>query len=224
MNYLYVILLCLSLLGCEPKEILVSLRSAGSSDYQYYSITQMSIMDQKGRGASFAYGATSGTTGKMADGPLVGAPKQIEGVWQKENKTQNRFGYRGFSDFYRIQAAIDPELAAEKMQVLHQYYYDSEIDDEGRFVLMVEGPRVRLFYTLGCCSSDFTPHEEKDPNGWVVDSPSGSKKVVVIFDGIGESSKTPFPNTRAAETLARCKKEPEQKKCSGWRALINQKE
>jgi hypothetical protein len=57
---------------------------------------------------------------------------------------------------------------------------------------------------------DCTPKQGADPNGWVVRSPKNQTDVVVLFDGQGESSPIPFPNTFFADLEKRKKaSEPE---------------
>jgi hypothetical protein len=42
---------------------------------------------------------------------------------------------------------------------------------------------------------DCSGKEDSDPNDWVVDSPIKGLDVVVLFDGKGEMSPTPFPDS-----------------------------
>ena len=218
MKYLYVILLCFCLLGCEPKEISVVYRAAGSSDDEVYGIDKMDIVDTRGGYSSFAFGATSGFPGAMASGGGMGVPASIDGLWRKPKPTQNQWGYRGFSDFYRIQAPIEHQRAAQKIRILRDYYEDFQPGYEGRFIIKVEEARVRLFYTLDCFKKldNCRPKKGVDPEGWVVNAPESSMDVVALFDGIGESSKTPFPGTRSAEKMAYCLTHKQDKKCYGW--------
>jgi hypothetical protein len=78
--------------------------------------------------------------------------------------------------------------------------------------VIVDGPRVRVFYSKSCVDmyDDCTPKQGADPNGWVVRSPKNQTDVVVLFDGQGESSPIPFPNTFFADLEKRKKaSEPE---------------
>ena len=83
--------------------------------------------------------------GKIGGG--LGIPASIDGVWQKDSLNLES---NGFSDFYQIKAPIDHQLAAQKMDTLRHYYKDFRPTHTGEFIVSVEGPRVRLFYTLGC--------------------------------------------------------------------------
>ena len=57
---------------------------------------------------------------------------------------------------------------------------------------------------------DCTPRENADPNHWVTHAPRGTKDVVLLFDGMGETSKTPYPNTHFADLERRKQAEREQ--------------
>ncbi|MFA1563342.1 hypothetical protein [Aliivibrio fischeri] len=89
-----------------------------------------------------------------------------------------------------------PKEAEAKMKLMDNYYQNFD-RNYGSMQVIVDGPRIRIFYTKECFSKfdDCTPKKGIDPNGWVIKSPKNTTDVVVLFDGIGESSKTPFPNT-----------------------------
>ncbi|ROV57882.1 hypothetical protein EGH82_21075, partial [Vibrio ponticus] len=65
----------------------------------------------------------------------------------------------------------------------------------------VDRQPVRIFYTKNCFDKfgDCSAKKDSDPNGWVIKSPRNITDVVVLFDGIGESSPTPFANTHFSE-------------------------
>ena len=63
--------------------------------------------------------------------------------------------------------------------------------------VIVENERIQVLYTLVCVDlySDCSPKENADPQGWVKKSPRDVTDVVVLFDGKGERSLTPFPDS-----------------------------
>jgi hypothetical protein len=85
------------------------------------------------------------------------------------------------------------------MKTMDNYYQNFD-RDYGSKQVIVDGQRVRVFYTKNCLDklADCTPKKGADPNGWVKKSPRDLTDVVVLFDGKGESSPTPFPSADAA--------------------------
>lgn len=194
MNKFLVILVTLLLLnGCEKKPFYVAnIGNAGSLDGQY-GIRDMTVSDVIGGGAGFGYGAVNGYPGASADIGRMGVPKHIKGYWAKyeeKNKTT----------YYKISAEIDSELAEKKIRTLQNYYQNFK-SNKGRMQVVVEKSRVQVIYTQGCYAyrMDCSKKEGSDPNHWVVRSPSDSTEVVVLFDGKGEMSPTPFPDSPYAD-------------------------
>ena len=192
MNKLLLILITLLLIaGCEQKPFYVArIGNAGSLDGPYI-IKEVSVADVLGGGGGFGYGAVNGYPGASADIGRMGVPKHIEGYWAKQNPNA-----RGYVAFYRISADIDSELAEKKIRTLRNYYQEYK-RDMGVMQVEVEEERIRVFYTLKCFSrvNNCSAKENADPNGWVVYSPNKTTHVVVLFDGKGEMSLTPFPDS-----------------------------
>jgi len=130
-------------------------------------------------------------------------PAHIEGDWAKGNPTPSS----GLISYHRISMDI-PKDAEAKMKLMDNYYQNFE-RTRGYMQAIVDGPRVRVFYTKACFSmfNDCTPKQNIDPNNWVIKSPDGTTDVVKLFDGIGESSKTPFADTHFEEIDKRKKME-----------------
>ncbi|WP_421847300.1 hypothetical protein [Marinomonas sp.] len=192
MNKLLLILaILLMLTGCEEKPFYVaSIGNGGSLDGPYV-LGPISVADVLGGGGGFGYGAVNGYPGKSADIGRMGVPKHIEGYWAKQNPNA-----RGYVAFYRISVDIDSELAEKKIRTLRNYYQEYK-RDMGVMQVEVEEERIRIFYTLKCFSrvDNCSVKENADPNGWVVYSPNNTTHVVVLFDGKGEISPTPFPDS-----------------------------
>ncbi|MGO2353616.1 MAG: hypothetical protein ACTH58_02650 [Marinomonas foliarum] len=190
MNKLLLTLITIFLLtACEEKPFYVAnIGNAGSLDGQY-GIRSMSISDVLGGGGGFGYGAVNGYPGASADIGRMGVPKHIEGYWAKYEENDK-------ITYFRISADIDSELAEKKIRTLQNYYQNFK-SNKGRMQVVVEKSRVQVIYTQGCYAyrMDCTQKEGSDPNHWVVRSPSDSTDVVVLFDGKGESSATPFPDS-----------------------------
>uniref|UniRef100_A6VSN5 Lipoprotein n=1 Tax=Marinomonas sp. (strain MWYL1) TaxID=400668 RepID=A6VSN5_MARMS len=189
MNKLFLILTTLLMLtGCEEKTFYVaSIGNAGSLGGQY-GIRDMSVSDVLGGGAGFGYGAVNGYPGKSADIGRMGVPNHIEGFWAKYEEDA--------TTYFRISADINSELAEKKIRTLRNYYEHFE-RKKGTMQVLVEKERVRLFYTLYCSPNlnDCTPKPDADPNNWVEKAPESVRNVVVLFDGKGEMSLTPFPDS-----------------------------
>ncbi|GGN32174.1 MULTISPECIES: hypothetical protein [Marinomonas] len=190
MNKLLLTLITLFLLtACEEKPFYVAnIGNAGSLDGQY-GIRDMSVADILGGGAGFGYGAVNGYPGKSADIGRMGVPKHIEGFWAKYEENDK-------TTYYKISAGIDSDLAEKKIRTLRNYYQVFK-GKTGSMQVLVERERVRIFYTLYCSPSydDCTPKENSDPNHWVEKAPGSVRNVVVLFDGKGEMSPTPFPDS-----------------------------
>ncbi|NAW65317.1 hypothetical protein CAG72_08815 [Photobacterium halotolerans] len=151
----------------------------------------MYIKDTRGSGASFAYGAVSGYSGASADIGSIGIPKHIDGYWAKYHADEDEL-----INFYRISSPIDSNLAKQKIETLRNYYRSHKTLNT-RIRVVVDSERVRVLYSMNCYSyrMDCTPRKNADPNGWVVRSPDDTTEVVVLFDGTGEASNTPFPGS-----------------------------
>ena len=192
MNKLLLILTTLlMLIGCEEKPFYVaSIGNGGSLDGPYV-LGPIGVVDVLGGGGGFGYGVVNGYPGKSADIGRMGVPKHIEGYWAKQNPNA-----RGYVAFYRISADIDSELAEKKIRTLRNYYQYFK-GKTGSMQVLVEKERVRIFYTLYCSPSydDCTPKPNADPNHWVEKAPESVRNVVVLFDGKGEMSVTPFPDS-----------------------------
>ena len=179
----------LLLAGCEEKPFYVaSIGNAGSLDGPYYLVS-ITVSDVLGGGAGFGYGAVNGYPGASSSIGRMGVPKHIEGYWAKYEEGDK-------TTYYRISADIDSELAEQKIRTLRNYYKSFK-GKTGSMQVAVERERVRIFYTLYCSPSydDCTPKENADPNHWVVKAPKSVRNVVVLFDGLGEASATPFPGS-----------------------------
>ncbi|MBV7263219.1 hypothetical protein KCG43_14530 [Photobacterium sp. WH24] len=182
-----------TLFGCsfsQATTIVAKIGNAGSTT-GYHSIRVMNVKDTTGANAGFGYGAVSSYSGKSADIGAIGTPEKITGFWAKYNIEENKF-----LAFYNINKQIDSELAGLKINALRKYYKSFKTANTS-MQLIVDGPRVRLLYTMNCFSKldDCTPRKNADPNGWIVRSPDDTTEVVVLFDGIGEASDTPFPGS-----------------------------
>ena len=185
---LFVLTALLFLSACEEKPFYVAnIGNAGSLDGPYYLVS-ISISDVLGGGGGFGYGAVDGYPGASADIGRMGVPKHIEGFWVK--------GWNKEEAYYRISADINSELAEKKIRTLRNYYksFKGKI---GSMQVVVERERVQILYSLYCPSyrMDCSGKENSDPNDWVVDSPIKGLDVVVLFDGKGEMSATPFPDS-----------------------------
>jgi hypothetical protein len=187
---LFVLTALLFLSACEEKPFYVAnIGNAGSLDGPY-SMGSISVADVLGGGGGFGYGAVNGYPGKSADIGRMGVPKHIEGYWAK------KYQEGGFQYYYRISADIDSELAEKKIRTLRNYYKSFK-GKTGSMQVVVERERVRIFYTLYCSPSydDCTPKDNSDLNHWVEKAPGSVRNVVVLFDGKGEMSPTPFPDS-----------------------------
>ncbi|WP_311567162.1 hypothetical protein [Photobacterium arenosum] len=184
--------------GCSPqqteyenkKAVVARFGNAGSTT-GYHNIRLMTIRDTSGGGAGFAYGAVSGYPGASADIGGMGIPKSIEGFWAKQTASKD-----DLEGYFKISAPIEAQLAEKKIQTLNRYYANYT-RRQGVMQVVVDSERVRVFYTLKCFETykDCTPRENADPNGWVIRSLADSTDVVLLFDGKGESSDTPFPGS-----------------------------
>ncbi|MBC5832293.1 hypothetical protein [Vibrio metschnikovii] len=199
-NSLYLILF-FSLWGCGPEPYVVDVGLTNGSTTGRHIVPRMTITTVSEGKVNFAMGSVGGYPGAHSSGGRMDAPAYIEGEWAKGNPTPSS----GLVSYHRISAAI-PKDAEAKMKVMDNYYKNFK-RDYGSMQVIVDGPRVRVFYTKGCSITlnDCTPKKNGDPNGWVVKDPKGTRDVVVLFDGIGESSATPFPDTHFSELESRKK-------------------
>ena len=181
---------CIALSACSFSpftENFAEIGNAGSTTGPHI-IKRMAVTDTNGSWTNFAYGAVSSYPGASSSIGRVGIPETINGYWSK--------GWDSYEKYYHITASIDSKLAEKKISTLRDYYKNHG-DSLAAMVLTVDGPRVRLIYTLSCYAKfdDCTPRKNADPNGWVVRSPDNTTEVVVLFDGAGEASDTPFPGS-----------------------------
>ncbi|WP_186294857.1 hypothetical protein, partial [Vibrio algivorus] len=146
--------------------------------------------------ADLGYGAVAGYPGASAS-IGIGVPKHINAAWGLLNKRkEGQTGKVGFEAYYRIDADIDSELAKKKIETL-QSYYKNFGTSLAAMQVTVDKEKIYVFFTLNCFakSDDCTPKDNADPNGYVVKAPRGSRQVVVLFEGEGEVSSTPFKGT-----------------------------
>lgn len=189
-------MLMLSLLisGCfEEKRLSIAEIGKVGSMGEKVVVHDLFIQTAEGGWRGFNYGAVSGYPGAGADIGGIGIPTYIKGSWSRG------WNFDDDIEYYFIDAPINADLAEKKVMTLINYYQNYE-DKYGMIQIIVEGPRVRIFRASVCYEKydDCTPRENADPNGWVVKSPSGSD-IVVLFDGTGLTSKTPFPKVSLTE-------------------------
>ncbi|NAW65316.1 hypothetical protein [Photobacterium halotolerans] len=179
-----------SLLGCSFSNSATTVARTGTagSTSGAHIIKMMQVTDIQGGGASFAYGAISGYAGASADIGHIGIPSKIKGYWSK--------GWDTYEKFYHLSATIDSNLAKQKIEALRNYYKNHKTFNT-TMQLVVDGPRVRLYYTMNCFSyrMDCSPKENADPNGWVIHQSNDATQLVLLFDGTGEASDIPFPGS-----------------------------
>ncbi|OOE56460.1 hypothetical protein [Salinivibrio kushneri] len=180
-------------LGCKPEPYTVEAGFTNGSTTGRHIVSKMTITTLSGGRANFAMGSVSGYPGAHSGGGKIDAPAYIEGEWAKGNPEPSS----GLISYHRISAPI-PDNAEAKMKTMDNYYQNLD-RDYGSMQVIVDGPRVRVFYTKDCSITldNCTPKVGADPNGWVVKDPKGVRDVVVLFDGKGESSPTPFPSASA---------------------------
>ncbi|UIP29991.1 hypothetical protein [Photobacterium sp. TLY01] len=191
-NKLFIIPLIYSLfVGCSNKPASIASIGTAGSTTGYHSIKLMYIEDTQDGGASFAHGAVSSYSGASADIGSIGIPKHIDGYWAKYHADEDEL-----IAFYRISTLIDSNLAKQKIETLRNYCKNHRTLNT-RIRVVVDSERVRVLYSMNCYSyrMDCTPRNNADPNGWVVRSPDNTTEVVVLFDGTGEASDTPFPGS-----------------------------
>ncbi|GAB6261200.1 hypothetical protein [Photobacterium sp. R1] len=187
---LFLLALMLTLAGCssfgETKTI-AKIGNAGSLDGPYY-LKRIYIQDTRGAWVNFGYGSVGGYPGASSDIGAISYPKFIKGFWSKGRNVDEKY--------FKISAPIDLELARQKIDTLRDYYEDY-YDVLATVTVAVDGARIRVFYSLNCfdMDSNCTPRQNADPNGWVTREPDGATESVLLFDGIGESSDTPFPGS-----------------------------
>ncbi|MEI8592774.1 hypothetical protein [Photobacterium sp. Hal280] len=182
---------CSLLTGCSISLTPVTSIGTAGSTTGYHSIKLMYIKDTQGGGASFAHGAVNSYSGASADIGSIGIPEHIDGYWAKYHADGDEL-----IAFYRISTSIDSNLAKQKIEALRNYYRNHRALNT-RIRVVVDSERVRILYSMNCYSyrMDCTPRENADPNGWVIRSPDNTTEVVVLFDGNGEASDTPFPGS-----------------------------
>ncbi len=184
------LLFIIPLMGCTPEPYSAEVGFNNGSTTGKHSVYQMILTTVSGGQANLSMGGVSSYPGASSSGGRMDAPAHIEGRWDEgwddNDKTSS-------TPHHRISADI-PKDAEAKMKLMDNYYQNLD-KDYGSMQVIVDGPRVRVFYTKECFSKfdDCTPKKNIDPNGWVVKSPTGNTDVVVLFDGVGESSSTRFP-------------------------------
>ncbi|MDD1792780.1 hypothetical protein LRP50_06550 [Enterovibrio sp. ZSDZ42] len=183
---------CLMLIGCSDEQEVYKtharLANAGSLDGPY-GIIDVYATDTFGGRMGFGFGAVNGFPGASAAAGGLGVPNFIEGHWVKEDPTTRRD-----SVYFRISSPIDSELAKKKIETLENYY-ENYSTRWGTMQFAVDGPKAMLFFTLNCFD-DCTPRKNADPNGWVIKDPLSLTDVVLLFDGLGETSPSPYPKSR----------------------------
>ncbi|MBN3492169.1 hypothetical protein [Vibrio neptunius] len=185
-------LLILNTAGCQDEEeqaplgTVAKIGNAGGINGRYI-IDDLWVQTIGGGWVRFNYGAVSGYPGASADIGGMGVPAHINGTWSE--------GWDNEDDvYYRIDAPIDAALAEQKIRTLLNYYQNYPVH-KGSMQVIVDRNRVQVMYSLICVSkySDCSPKTGADPYNWVVKSPGkGVTDVVVLFDGKGETSPTPF--------------------------------
>ncbi|OCH38082.1 hypothetical protein [Aliivibrio fischeri] len=188
---IFLVPLMLFILGCTPEPYTAKVGYTNGTTSGGHIAERIIITTLSGGKVNFAMGAIGTYPGKMSTGGRMDAPAHIEGDWAKEKSGVSS----GLASYHRISADI-PKEAEAKMKLMDNYYQNFD-RSYGSMQVIVDGPRIRVFYTKSCVDMyhDCTPKKNIDPNDWVIKSPKGVTDVVVLFDGIGESSKTPFPNT-----------------------------
>ena len=194
-------LFLLSLIGCTPEPYSVKVGFANGSTGGAHITDTMVITTVSGGKADFAMGAIDGPLGALASGGRMDPPAHIEGYWGKEDDSDD-----GFESYHHISMDV-PSNAEAKMKLMDTYYENFD-NPYGRMSVVVDGARVRIYYTKSCYAirMDCTPKEDIDPNGWVVKSASGGTDAVLLFDGVGETSSTPYPNTHFSRLAERRKR------------------
>lgn len=166
--------------------------SGGVDNNDFYGVDAY-VKDTRGGGADLGYGAVNGYPGKSAS-IGIGVPKHINAEWAIESQDRTKYDY-----YYRINADIDSELAKKKIETL-QNYYKNFGTSLAAMQVTVNKKKLYVYFTLNCFSKvkDCTPNDNADPNGYVVKSPKNLTDVVVLFEGEGEVSSTPFKGTSFA--------------------------
>ncbi|GAB6261199.1 hypothetical protein [Photobacterium sp. R1] len=187
---LFLLALMLTLAGCSSfgsTKTIAKIGNAGSLDGRYI-LKRIYIQDTRGAWVNFGYGAVSGYPGASSDIGAISYPQNIEGFWSK--------GWDKNEKYFKISAPIDLELARQKIDTLRDYYVDFHAY-RATVTVAVDGPRIRVFYSMNCFDvvNDCTSRKNADPNGWVTREPDGATESVLLFDGTGESSDTPFPGS-----------------------------
>ncbi|PML79463.1 hypothetical protein [Enterovibrio norvegicus] len=191
-KFVSLLLVCLVLTGCSDDQDVykthAQLANAGSLDGPY-GIIDVYATDTFGGRMGFGFGAVNGFPGKSADVGGLGVPNFIAGHWVKQNPDTMRN-----SVYFRISSPIDSDLAKKKIKTLENYY-ENYSTHWGAMQFAVDGPKAMLFFTLNCFD-DCTPRKNADPNGWVIKDPRSLTDVVLLFDGLGETSPSPYPKSR----------------------------
>lgn len=182
-------LLTLTTTACadQSKQLYARIGNAGSISGNY-GIRDVVVYTKGGGWVNFGFGGVNGYPGKSADIGRAGIPTQISGSWRKGRSEKGEQLI-----YYRIDEPIDATLAEKKIRAMNDYYQEFSTAWPVMQVVVDEN-KIMLLYTLSCYSviDNCTPKDKSDPNGWVVKSPENLTDVVVLFEGIGETSLTPF--------------------------------
>ncbi|MDD1792779.1 hypothetical protein LRP50_06545 [Enterovibrio sp. ZSDZ42] len=174
----------------NPQGPIARFANSGSLDGPY-SMVDIKVRDSSGGHSGFGFGAVSSYPGASADIGGIGVPAYIEGYWAKKNIES-----KGYQEYFYISKSIDSKLALRKASAL-KHYYKTLQTNLPIMQFVVDGPRARLFLSSGCYYTlepkKCEPRENADPNGWVVKDPIDGTDIVVLFDGLAESSPTAFP-------------------------------
>ncbi|MGF1740685.1 hypothetical protein L4C34_06335 [Vibrio profundum] len=146
-----------------------------------HSLDYMSMSDNQGHIAQIA--------------EYIATPTHITAFWRTYGKNNN--GRRDSSKdiYHRLSANLDPKLMEAKIQTMRGYYqnYHRHL---GRILVKVNNNKLSVSYTIFCGKGidDCRPIPNADPNHWVTDAPNRNTDLVLLFQGKGESSNTPYPD------------------------------
>lgn len=177
----------IAMAGCtEEKALIIAKVGNAGSVGGGYGINDLYVQTVSGNWVGFNYGAVNGYPGKSADIGGVGIPSHIKGSWRKgwdgEKKT-----------YFYIDAPIDSKLAEQKVNTLNSYYKKDK-REFGVVQIVVNEERVQVLYSKICVQliDGCQAKQNADPSNWVTRSPSDITDVVVLFDGKGTPSSTPY--------------------------------
>lgn len=133
-------------------------------------------------------GNAKGQAGRIAN------PTHITAFWRTLGRDSE--GKRNNDDtYYRLSVPLDSKITAEKIQALRQYY-QNYFSRRGSVIAMVKGEDFELIYSTHCFPNvnnlSCLAKPGADPNHWVTYSENRESHIVSLYQGKGESSKTPF--------------------------------